>query len=147
LNLYLDTSALLKQYVAENGSQQMRALLSLAELWAASVLTSVEVTAALSKSVCMKVITGQDASQALRAFRRGWDDFVQIETTAVVLESASELAWQYGLRAYDAVHLASARFWQESLQEQVVMATFDHQLWLAAQQERLQLYPQTWPMV
>jgi predicted nucleic acid-binding protein len=48
------------------------------------------------------------------------------------VERAEALAWEHGLRGYDAVHLASALTWQESVGEQIVLATFDQQLWEAA---------------
>ncbi|MFZ3213915.1 MAG: type II toxin-antitoxin system VapC family toxin [Terriglobales bacterium] len=45
---------------------------------------------------------------------------------------AETLAWDYGLRGYDAIQLASAVTWQQSIGEDVVLATFDRQLWQAA---------------
>ena len=45
---------------------------------------------------------------------------------------ADDLAFQHGLRGYDAVHLASALAWAEALEETITFATFDVQLWRAA---------------
>jgi predicted nucleic acid-binding protein len=147
LNLYTDASALLKQYVVEPGSRQTRALLELAEQLAASTITPVEVSSALVKSVRTKTITRNQASRALAAFQRSWSDFVQLEISEPIVERAVDLTWTHGLRAYDAVHLAAALFWQLGLDEKVTFATFDHLLWSAAQTEGLNVYPQEWSTV
>ena len=55
---------------------------------------------------------------------------------------ADALAWEHDLRGYDAVHLASALFWQESLGEPVTIATFDAQLWQAGQPIGLSVWPE-----
>ncbi len=51
------------------------------------------------------------------------------------------MAWDYGLRGYDAVHLASALYWQESLRQRVVLATFDRELWRAGEAAGLGVWP------
>jgi len=58
-----------------------------------------------------------------------------------LVATAESLAWQYGLRGYDAVHLASAVIWQESLGETVILATYDRQLWGAAALVGLEVLP------
>ena len=54
---------------------------------------------------------------------------------------ADDLAWQYGLRGYDAMHLAAALLWQDGLEESVTLATFDRQLWQAGRQSGLAVFP------
>jgi len=53
--------------------------------------------------------------------------------------------WEHGLRGYDAVQLASALSWQESVGEQIVLATFDQQLWEAAKRTGLKAWPDQLP--
>lgn len=60
------------------------------------------------------------------------------------IERAEAYAWQFGLRGYDAVHLASAVMWQEASGEPVMLATYDRQLWEAAAQVGLQVLPESW---
>jgi hypothetical protein len=55
------------------------------------------------------------------------------------------LAWEHGLRGYDAVQLASALTWQESVGEQIVLATFDQRLWDAAKRTGLKAWPEELP--
>jgi hypothetical protein len=49
------------------------------------------------------------------------------------------------LRGYDAVQLASALTWQESVGEEIVLATFDQQLWEAAKRSGLKAWPDQLP--
>ena len=61
--------------------------------------------------------------------------------TEALVERAAALAWEHGLRGYDAVQLASGLTWQESVGEEVVLATFDQQLWDAAKRTGLKVWP------
>jgi hypothetical protein len=54
---------------------------------------------------------------------------------------ADAQAWERGLRGYDALHLAAALFWQETLGEPVTLATFDRQLWQAGAAAGLEVWP------
>lgn len=56
---------------------------------------------------------------------------------------ADHLAWEHGLRGYDAVHLAAALPWHEALGESVTVATYDKQLWQAAQSTGLVVWPES----
>ena len=58
---------------------------------------------------------------------------------------ADSLAWELGLRGYDAVHLASAALWKEGMGQEVALATFDQQLWEAAIQCGLVPFPDDLP--
>jgi predicted nucleic acid-binding protein len=58
---------------------------------------------------------------------------------------ADSLAWELGLRGYDAVHLASALLWKEGMGQEVALATFDQQLWEAASQLGLVPFPDDLP--
>jgi hypothetical protein len=45
------------------------------------------------------------------------------------------------LRGYDAVQLASAVTWQQSVGAEILLATFDQQLWEAALKAGLKAWP------
>jgi hypothetical protein len=49
------------------------------------------------------------------------------------------------LRGYDAVQLASALTWQESVGTDIVLATFDQQLWEAAPKAGVKAWPDKLP--
>ncbi len=58
-----------------------------------------------------------------------------------MVTQAENLAWQYGLRGYDAIHLATALTWQEALKDKVVVGTFDQALWQVAKRVGLDVFP------
>ena len=51
------------------------------------------------------------------------------------------LAWEHGLRGCDAVHLATALAWRETLGEAVTVATYDRELWRGALAAGLSPWP------
>ena len=139
--LYLDASALVKRYVAEPGSSEVAEVIAKAEVVGTAIISRAEVAAALSRSVRVRVLSSDDASASLQDFRNEWLDLVRVQITEMVVSQADMLAWKHGLRGYDAIHLAAASVWQEAIGSPVTMATFDRQLWNAAEQEGLSPYP------
>ncbi|MBP7690646.1 MAG: type II toxin-antitoxin system VapC family toxin [Anaerolineales bacterium] len=139
--LYLDTSALAKKYIGEAQSADVIALLQAAELIGACLLTRVELPAAVAKAVRMNWLSAADGEKAVKAFRAEWPSLLALQVTESLAARADGLAWQHGLRAYDAVHLAAALMWQEALGEPVTVATFDKQLWQAAGAAGLVVWP------
>jgi hypothetical protein len=73
-----------------------------------------------------------EAEAALLVFRADWLRLARVQLTEPLLARVDALAWDYALRGYDAAHLASALYWQESLREPVTLATFGRELWRAA---------------
>jgi predicted nucleic acid-binding protein len=139
--LYLDSSALVKRYVAEPGSSEVNDIIAGAELIGTAIISRAEVVAALAKAVRIEALTLAEASVGLKAFRHEWLDFVRVQVTEMVMARADTMAWTHDLRGYDAVQLATAVFWQEAIGAPVTMATFDRHLWRAAEREALLPYP------
>lgn len=140
--VYLDASALVKRYVAEAGSDEVRALVRGAEAAVTALITRVEVIAALAKAHHTRRLASQDADRARKAFEEEWEDFVRVQMTEHLVAQAASLAWSRGLRGYDAVHLAAALFWQAQIGRPVVLATYDRQLWEAARGAGLTVWPE-----
>jgi predicted nucleic acid-binding protein len=139
--VYLDASALVKRYVAESGSAEVGQLIAQADAVGTSLISRAEVAAALAKAVRMDVLSRDEALAALQVFRAQWTDLARLQLTELILAQADSLAWEHGLRGYDALHLAAALFWQETLGEPVTLATFDLQLWHAGRAAGLLLWP------
>lgn len=140
--VYLDASALVKRYVIERDSEKVIELTQSATVVATSIVTRAEVAAALARAARLKVLDFDQARLAQRRFAADWPDYAQVPVSEAIVSRAEHLAWDYELRGYDAVQLASAQIWQESIGEDVVLATFDRQLWEAAPRAGLQAWPQ-----
>jgi len=138
---YLDASALVKRYIVERGSRETIALTSQAEMIATSSVSRTEVAAALAKAVRTSLVPHDLARNAQRSFVGDWQDLLRVPVTEALVERAQTLAWEHGLHGSDAVQLASALTWQESAGEEIVLATFDQQLWDAAKRAGLKPWP------
>jgi predicted nucleic acid-binding protein len=107
------------------------------------LVSRAEVAAALAKAVRVGLLSAADARGAQRAFVREWQDLARIPMTEALAARAEALVWSHALRGYDAVQLASALTWQESLGTPITLATFDRQLWEAGRQAGLLTWPDT----
>jgi len=142
MNLYFDSSALAKRYLVETGSEDVRRWIEDAELTATSLITRAEVAAAITRAVRMGVLEEQSARRMIDEFRTDWVSLNRIPVTEDLVARADRLACEFGLRGYDAVHLAAALTWQENLNFPVTLATFDKELADAARQSGLAVLPE-----
>jgi predicted nucleic acid-binding protein len=143
--LYLDSSSLVKRYVEEPGWREVAEAVERADLVGTVTISRVEVAAALSKAVRLEALARDEAWKALRVFRGEWPDLVSLQMTELLLSRAEALAWDHGLRGYDAVQLAAASLWQEMMGERVTLSTFDRRLWATAQSVGLEAHPEDLP--
>lgn len=142
---YLDASALVKRYIVERGSRETVALTADSEMTATSIISRAEVAAALAKAVRTGLVKHDAARNVQQRFTADWPDLVRVLVTEALVERAEAVAWEHRLRGYDAVQLASALTWQESVGEEIVIATFDQQLWEASKRTGLKVWPEQSP--
>lgn len=141
--VYLDASALVKRYVAERGSRETVELSAGADVVATSLISRAEVAAALAKAVRLGIVKPDNGRKAQRAFASQWPDIAKVPVTEALVSRAEALAWDFALRGYDAVQLASALTWQESIGAEITLATFDRQLWEAGEKAGVRIWPET----
>jgi uncharacterized protein len=141
LIIYLDTSALLKQYIQETGSEDVEKLLDSADSTGTNLLTLVETASTISRAVRMKLVSEDEGLTTWEEFLVDWEHLVRLEVTGQITKRAATLAWQQGLRGYDAMHFASALTWQEAIDAPVTLATYDRDLWSAAQRSGMEVWP------
>ena len=139
--VYLDASALVKRYVAEAGSAEVEALIREARLAGTVIVSRAEVAAGLARAMRARMVTSEVASKARAAFQADWESMVRVQVGEALAARAATLAWEHGLRGYDAVHLAAALTWRETLGEAVTVATYDRELWRGAQASGLLPWP------
>lgn len=116
-----------------------------AEVTGTVAISRVEVTSALARGLRLGFLPPEEGEAARQFFGAQWRDYFQIAVTPPLLERSCDLAWLYGLKGYDAVQLAAATSWQESLGIPLTMVTFDVQLWNAAARAKLERYPPDLP--
>lgn len=103
---FLDASALVKAYVRERGTDDVRKLYR--RTLAASMLSMVEVRSALRRRQREGNISEAHVDAILSALKVDLAEMWAVEARKSVLESAGELIDRHPLRAYDSVQLASA---------------------------------------
>ena len=123
--LFLDTSALIKLYVEEQGSLEVRAATAEARIVAASRLAYVEARAALARACRESRIDPSALQQAVHALQEDWPKLFVIEVNAEVAQQAGDLAQTHALRAYDALQLASALVLKRRVDTDVRFLSFD----------------------
>ena len=105
--LYLDTSSLVKLYVEEPGSGEVRRLAERAELVGSSVVAYPEARAAFARRRRERSLTGAAHQRVATAFDADWPHVLALEVSDPLARSAGDLAERHRLRGFDAVHLAT----------------------------------------
>ena len=132
--LYLDSSALAKLYLREDEAkrQQVIALADNADEVASSAIAFAEVASAFAHNFHQGRVSEADYQEHFTDFERDWQFVTQIAVVNSVSTRASQLLKAHaGLRAMDALHLASALIIRET--QTLQFLSFDNQLNAVAQ--------------
>ncbi|CAN5670524.1 hypothetical protein BH23CHL8_BH23CHL8_28730 [soil metagenome] len=122
--IFLDTSALVKRYAIESGSDEVLRLMDEDAGWAASAATRTEAEVTL----CHLGPEGRPGSAVHRRLQDDWDRFAVVPVDADCLAHAAAIGCEQRLRTLDAIHLAAAL----RLPAPLDFLTFDHQQAAAA---------------
>lgn len=144
MTTFADSSALVKLYADEDGHHQMRQLDGLV----VSQVARVEVPAALWRKHRMGELDLDSTAILIMAFEAdyfGTEDepprFAAVQLATTVLDEAARMSGVHGLRAYDAVQLATARAAADADPGCTAFAAFDRTLRTAAATEGFALVP------
>jgi predicted nucleic acid-binding protein len=109
---YLDTSALVKRYVSEQGSAWVEELFA-SEPVAVSSLAAVELASALARRTREGDLTPADRDSIFSSFLDDTREYVVLAVTQLMTEDATTMLLTspptIALRTLDALHLATAR--------------------------------------
>ena len=109
---YLDTSALVKQYLPEPGSNWVKSLLAF-EPVVVSVLAGVELASALARRVRQGDLSNDDKDLIFQTFLRDLSSYFVVGTREDVIEEATNMLLTgpatIALRSLDSLHMATAR--------------------------------------
>ena len=130
--LYLDTSALVKLYVREAGSAQVRREANAAEAVATSVVAYAEARAAFARLLRERPASRNRHRQRVDQLDRDWGRYAAVELTPAVAHRSGEIAELHRLRGFNAIHLASALWLQSAYSGDLVFLAFDRRLSRAA---------------
>lgn len=115
--LFLDTSALVKRYVEEEGTEAVVQKMDGDREWVVSSVARTEAEITL----CRLGFDRDDSAGVWRRLREDWERCHVVPVDPACLERAGEIGCQYEIRTLDAVHLAAA----DRLPRPLVVLTFD----------------------
>ncbi len=135
--LYLETSDLVKLYAEEPDSNEIAGRVQAADIVATSILSYAEARAALSRKFREKGIAKNDYERVKKELETDWEHYFVLNFTNDLVKFAGNLAEKHALRAFDALHLASALEIRRLTSLPVTFSSSDSRLREAAQVESL----------
>ena len=134
--LYGDTSSLVKLYVAEAASAEIRAKVDQASAVVSSAVGYVELRATLARARRERRLTPLAYRAARDQFELDWSAMVTVELSGAIRSAAAEFVERHDLRALDAIHLASFVHLLQTTRDDVEFSSFDDRLTRAARRLR-----------
>ncbi len=113
MNAYVDTSAWVKKYVREPGTERLLKIVKRCKAVATSSIAYAEVYAAFSRLSRERSLTRREFSSLAHGFERDWRALTIVEVSEEVLSRIPALVAKFPLRGFDAIHLSSA-LWLKS---------------------------------
>ena len=107
MRLYLDTSSLVKLFIAETGSDAVRELVDKTDTICTSPVAYAEARATFARLRRSGQLGASAFASVKREFEAYWPTYLTVNVTDSVCREAGELAEQFGLRGFDGIHLAS----------------------------------------
>ncbi len=141
MNLYLDTSALVKKYFYETGSDEVISRWKNAASIATSAVAYAEAMASFYRKKQETDIDESIFNKIIETFHRDWHSFICVEVNNELNISVHEMIEKYLLRGFDSIHLASAVILYKEIPEDFVFGCYDKRLSNAAKSEGLNIFP------
>jgi predicted nucleic acid-binding protein len=135
--IWLDSSWLVKLYVEEVDSAQVRAAVDGEDTVLVSEVAFVEFHAAVARRRREGSLSGRTAGPLIRRFRRDWPDRNRATVSPEVVGRAADLLLAHPLRSLDAIQLASALLVAAGAPEPLRFGAADARLLAAARAEGL----------
>jgi uncharacterized protein len=141
--LYLDSSALVKKYVWETGSEEIVSSFAAAEQRAISCVGYAEVLAALHRRLREGTLSAAEVRKAKGEMKADWSEMITVDVTDQLNDLAEKLAAKHALRGFDLIHLSSVLLLMGQLRsEDLRFACADIRLLGAARKEGIETVPQ-----
>ena len=117
MTLFLDTSALVKRYVAEEGTELVLRRMDDDPEWIVSAVARTEAEITL----CRLGFGPDQIAELSERLRQDWERCLVVPVDPACLDRAAEIGCRYQVRTLDALHLAAA----DRLPARPVVLTFD----------------------
>lgn len=138
--IYFDSSALVKRYVEEDGSDTVESILSDNEDVdiITSKLTYAEMHSAFKRKEREGNISEKQLNEGVNNFEEDWKQLLNVEIHDELLPVIKKVIHKYTLRGADAIHLSSALWFNKLVRTDVTFVASDKNLLKVAISEGLQ---------
>jgi uncharacterized protein len=143
VNVYVDSSALVKLLIAEPESEDLLSRLSQAKLFTCRV-TYAETRATIARRAREAPGRAQEWSEARNHLDADWGAFGIIEVVQSLVLCAGEFADVFALRGYDSIQLAAGHSAHSAAMEDMSFFSYDRRLNRAARLLGLNLPEDAW---
>ncbi len=137
---YFDSSALVKLFLTEEGSEEARDVWDSGVHLATSRISQAELSCALAAAVRDRRYSGEGVDEGVIDGTFLHSKAVIVEASSDVVDAASSIGVRHRLRGLDAVHVASAL---ELVELEPTLVSWDERQREAARAEGLLVYPET----
>jgi predicted nucleic acid-binding protein len=137
--IYLDSSALVKRYIRENGTEALQSIMSGAAELITSKLTYAEIWSAFMRKFREGGLEKNSLDEAADRFDKDWDHFFVVDFHDELLGTIKKLITRHALKAADAVHLSSALWIANETKSNLTFIASDSGLLKAAEAEYLRV--------
>jgi hypothetical protein len=115
LNVFLDSSALVKRYIQERGTDEVEEILSSASSLGVAIISLSEIISALCRRRREGKLSQRQYSKAKQMLFEDIEDSSVVNITDRVIARAVELLERWPLRSSDSMHVACAAEWSAEL--------------------------------
>lgn len=131
--LYLDTSAWLKLYIEEHGSDLVKQTVTESEQICTHLIAYTELRSALARAERENRIEPSQKQTIIIAMEKDWLTLNIVQPVEPLIRRAGLLCDQFGLRGFDSIHLAAAEAINlQTMPQKTLFASFDRKLNKAA---------------
>jgi len=137
--VYLDSSALIKRFIAEKGSAYVDHILERHRPILTSRLSYLEIYSCLARLKRERSLSERAYASISKQFEKEFLSYRRVELTRELFEIARPLIEKYPLRSLDAIQLASATRLRRVAGDSLIFGCADRRLLEAASEEGFQV--------
>ena len=139
--IYWDSSAFVKKYLREEGSNAVVDRLTGDPAVATSILSYAEIHAVFARKARERNVSAAALERLSRSFDSDWQSLVVVRVNDAILPAVRDVLIRHPLRGADAVHLASALYLaRQTRSSNLCFACADDRLLQAAAAEGLKAW-------
>ncbi len=115
MNIFCDTSALIKKYISETGSEKFEKILSKTDKIYVSAITEIETISTFKRLFTEKAIDKNEFDMIVKDFETDYQFFSVVSIDSYVIKHALKMINQYQLKTLDSIQLGTAVFLESEI--------------------------------